>query len=61
MVEKTAKKAGEKLEKMTIKDSDDEVQPCQDDRTIWQSPFYWDSVIDLTNKEVFKNEMFREN
>jgi len=32
-----------------------------DERTEWQKPFPWDLEIDMCNKEVFKNEAFREN
>ena len=32
-----------------------------DDRNQWQKPFEWDDEVDLANKEIFGNEIFREN
>ena len=33
----------------------------QDERTQWQKKFHWDDLVDLCNREVFKNQSFREN
>ena len=32
-----------------------------DERNEWQGRFPWDLEVDIANKEVFKNEAFREN
>lgn len=50
-------------ENKNSQNSDEHLRPSfqADNRTEWQHAFPWDEEVDLANKVIFGNEVFREN
>lgn len=64
MISKKKKVESKKVrENKNSQNSDDRLRPSfqPDNRTEWQHAFPWDEEVDLANKVIFNNEVFREN